>query len=475
MRTSRAHSPAVTMSLDSSFFRPVHQQRSPLIAAITLLLGLAPSARAQAAAVAQPLLTLRALLDSVRANHPAVRAADSRVRAAEGSRVTAKVLVNPILGYQVDQTPFPGGRPLPGMEREAMTTATFPLEFFYQRGPRITRANADVRAAEADANVARQRIGLDAAAAYYRAGLAQIQAATTHDLLGWLDTLVAYNRSRVNEGVAAEADLIRTELERDRVASEASMQDAEVAQAHAALGAYVSDSRGSGLLPSIAVGEMPLPLPASASVSTGAAPPRADRASPSALSIDSRPDVRAARERLAASTAAVAGERSMLVRQLGATVGTMQTGRTRSMIAGVSLPLPLFDQNRGEIQRANAERDAAAFELAAQERTATADLRGARDAAVILTERASRLARQDSTSFLARAEESRRITLGAYREGAVPLFQVIDAARSWAEARMTYYRTIVAQHQSVLALLVAEGLDLFTTAPGPISRGDSLR
>ena len=165
----------------------------------------------------------------------------------------------------------------------------------------------------------------------------------------------------------------------------------------------------------------------------------------------------------------------MRVRQLGATIGTMQTGHMTSMIAGVSLPFPLFDQNRGEIQRANAERDAATFELAAQERTAAADLRGAYAAASILTDRALRLSRQDSTDFLARAEESRRIALGAYREGAVPLFQVIDAARSWADARMSYYRTVFAQHQSVLSLLVAEGLDLFTNTPAPMMRGDSLR
>lgn len=339
-----------------------------------------------------------------------------------------------------------------------MTTATLPLEFLFQRGPRVTRANADVRGAEADANAARQRLAVDAASAYYRAALAQIQSATTHELVGWLDTLIAYNRVRVSEGATAEADLIRSEVERDRLASEASMQDAELAQARAALGAYVADDRESRQPLSVIIDDMPLPL-----------------ALPTSALIDARPEVRAARERVAASNAAVAGARSMFVRQLGATIGTMQTGHTTSMIAGVNLPLPLFDQNRGEIQRARAERDVASFELAAQERAAAADLRGAYAAAGILAERASYLARHDSTGFLARAEESRRIALGAYREGAAPLFQVIDAARSWADARMTYYRTIVAQHQSVLSLLVAEGLDLFTALPTPIAHGGSPR
>jgi outer membrane protein, heavy metal efflux system len=456
----------VIMSLDP-FIRSLRcRERSSLIIGLAMFIGLAPPARAQLAGSTPPVLTLRALLDSVRSNHPSVRAAESRIAAAEGSRTTARALGNPVIGYQVDQTPFPGGRPLRGMDREAMTTATLPLEFLYQRVPRVKRANADVRAAEAERDALRQRIGLDAANAYYRAGLAQTQSATTHDLVNWLDTLVAYNRSRVKEGVAAEADLIRSQLERDRVASEASMQDAELAQARAALGAYLSDSGETAPLPTVAIDDGPLSLPASASLY-----PRAT----AAVSIDRRPDVRAARERVASSNAAVLGERSMIVRQLGATIGTMRAAGTTSMIAGISMPFPLFDQNRGEVQRANAERDAAAFELAAQERTATADIRGASEAARILTERATLLARRDSTSFLARAEESRRIALAAYREGAVPLFQVIDAARSWADARMTYYKTMVAQHQSILALLVAEGFDLYTGAPIPTSRGASLR
>ncbi|HYM23544.1 MAG TPA: hypothetical protein VEU08_10055, partial [Vicinamibacterales bacterium] len=84
-------------------------------------------------------------------------------------------------------------------------------------------------------------------------------------------------------------------------------------------------------------------------------------------------------------------------------------------------------------------------------------------------------ARRDSSSFLSRAEESRRIALGAYREGAVPLFQVIDAARAWADARLTYYRTIFAQQQSIVSLIVAEGFDLYTALPQSTIPGDPRR
>ena len=102
------------------------------------------------------------------------------------------------------------------------------------------------------------------------------------------------------------------------------------------------------------------------------------------------------------------------------------------MVAGLSIPFPIFDPNRGEIWRATAERDAAAFDLAAQERTARAELTGAYDAARLLTDRTATLVAgpDGRPSFLARADEARRIALGAYREGAASLLLVIDAARA---------------------------------------------
>jgi cobalt-zinc-cadmium efflux system outer membrane protein len=178
--------------------------------------------------------------------------------------------------------------------------------------------------------------------------------------------------------------------------------------------------------------------------------------------LSARPDVRAARERATASAAAITTERRQLFREIGATLGSKRTMGTNSMIAGVSLPFPIFNQNGGDVARATAERDVAVYELATQERVASAELQGASDAARLLTDLTVTLAAGGPDNFLARADETRRIALGAYREGAVPLLQVLDAARAWGDARLTFYRTLYAQHQSVLALIVARGGDLFS-------------
>jgi cobalt-zinc-cadmium efflux system outer membrane protein len=154
-----------------------------------------------------------------------------------------------------------------------------------------------------------------------------------------------------------------------------------------------------------------------------------------------------------------------VIRDFSAMLGTKQSAGFTSLIAGLSVPLPLFTQNRGEIARATAEQRVAEFELLSTQRTASAELVGAYDAAKILMDRATLLtARQpgsptNAPAVLARADESRRIALGAYREGAVPLLSVLDAARAWGDVRIAFYRALFAQHESVLALAAALGLD----------------
>jgi cobalt-zinc-cadmium efflux system outer membrane protein len=400
------------------------------------------------------------VLDSALARHPLAEAARLRVQAARGARTTASAFGNPVVSYDIENAPFPGGNPISGLERETMATATLPLESIVQRFPRTRRADAEVRAAEADARGARQQLALDASRAFFRTALAQVRIQVVQDLTAWLDSVVAYNRTRVEEGVAAEADLIRAELERDRTEAQLTLHEAEHARMRAELATFLGDV-GAGV-PNVVVtiDDSPIPLP---DFPEG----RAD--------LHRRPDVGAARERLTAAGANVSVQRATVVRELGATFGAKRTAGTTSMVAGLSLPLPIFDANRGEIARASAERGAAAYDLAARERAARAELAGAYEAGRLLTERALLLARGTGgrPAFLARADEARRIALGAYREGAVPLLQVIDAARAWGDARLAFYETLYAQHESVALLLAARGDDLFTDLPALVRSGQN--
>ena len=393
------------------------------------------------AAPADSGLTLRSLLLEVRARHPSLEAARARVRAARGTRAWAGSIDNPTFGIQLENVRVPGRPPVP-MDRETMYTAMLPLETLYQRGPRVRQAGAELAAARADSGAVGLELALDAARAFYQTALAQLEMETAVELATWLDSVAAYNRVRAQEGLGAEADLLRSELERDRMTAEAGMRAAELAGARARLAEFFppADSSLRVSPPDIPIREPP------------------DRAGAAAA----LPRVEMLRQRLRAMDAAVAAERTMMIPQFGLMVGAKESEGRTSLVGGVSLPLPLLNRNGGRIVRARGERDAAAFELAREERGARSALTAATEASRRLTAETLRIGEKTAdggSAYLTRAEDVRRIALGAYREGAVPLISVVDAARAWGEARITYYKLLFAQHEAVLAHFAARGID----------------
>ncbi len=380
--------------------------------------------------------------------HPLVQAAEARVGAARGSRLTARLPLNPTLTYWVENAPFPGRAAPLGVPQETSIYATLPLEPLWQRWSRGGRASGEVEAADAEVSLARRDVVLEAARAYHRVALAEVAVRVAAEIEEGLDSLVRFNRARVGEGVAAEGDLIRIEVERDRAATERAFQQAELARARAQLFPFLDDATRA----SLTVASLTVVVDDSGALVREALPSEAELTT---HALERRSDVAAARARARAAGAGVGYERSLMLRQLGATFGAKKTGGTATLVAGITVPLPLFDQNRGEIGRAAGERTAAEQELAWAERRAAADVAGSYEAARVLRDQVTRL----EGGFLARAEESRRIALAAYQEGAAPLFQVLDATRTLAQARLNYYGAVFAAREGLLELLVAAGLD----------------
>jgi cobalt-zinc-cadmium efflux system outer membrane protein len=168
---------------------------------------------------------------------------------------------------------------------------------------------------------------------------------------------------------------------------------------------------------------------------------------------DSRPELRSARARVIAARAETTVQRTLTVRQLGATFGVKRVEGENSVIAGVSVPVPLFDRNRGEIQRAAAELLAAEHESTWRERSVLAEVEGA----YLALQRLAAQARALQPSFLSLADDANRITLAAYQEGGATLLQVLDAARTQTNAQLTYYRALLAERQSRFDLAMAVG------------------
>jgi cobalt-zinc-cadmium efflux system outer membrane protein len=411
----------------------------PLVGMVTIL------AVARVAAQNLAGITLEQVLRASQERHPAVDAANGRITMARGARRGAGAWGNPVLAWNLENARWPGGDPVQ-MPREDMLTASFPLESIYQRGPRAARADAAVRAAGADALMDRRGIALGGARTYYALALAQVRVEIARDLALWVDSLVDWTRIRAREGVAAEADLLRSILEREQVESHLTTRRVEQAQAAADVATFLPEVPADAMR--VAVPTRPFPVPATE------------------VTVDSsvalRPEIAAGRHRVAEATEGIRAGKRGLFQTLDATVGAKWAMGGTSLLLGASVPLPIFNQNRGEVDRARGEQAVRTAELNLATRGVRAEIAAAESAARLLTARSHQLAGAsvaDSSSLLARADEMRRIALGAYQEGAATLVQVLDAARAWGQAREMYYETLFAQHQSILALLVARGYD----------------
>ena len=402
---------------------------------------------AQAPAPSAQTWTIDAVLTAALAQHPLVEAARAQLSAAEGMRQTAGNLPNPIATYWFENVPF-SSRTSTLLDPESNIYGTLPLEPFLQRGSRIGQASNEIRVAQASVTMAQQSVAADAVRAFYRVALGQSAVEAARDNLAAIEDVVVYLRNRVAQGAAPEGDLIRAEVERDRAAADVTMADVDLIRAQAALRPFLG-----GAAPVETLRVLPPTWP---SQPTTLAP--VTEFTTHALA--QRADIVAARARTDAASNALALERSLVVRQLGASFGIKRTSGVTAMEGGLSLTVPLFDHNRGEIQRATGEHLAAEFATRWLERVIASEVEAEYQVAERLTSQVASL----QASFLNRAEESRRIALATYQEGATTLLQVLDASRTLSEARVMFARVVTAANQSLFDLAITAGYDARSAA-----------
>jgi outer membrane protein, heavy metal efflux system len=120
---------------------------------------------------------------------------------------------------------------------------------------------------------------------------------------------------------------------------------------------------------------------------------------------------------------------------------------------GLALPIPLFHRNGGEVAQAQAARARAQAELDLARREQSAELQRAQR---VFAGARTRLARD--RALLAGADQVAALSLQAYREGAIPLANVLEAQRLAREALGRYVDDVAAAHDAAdqLRLLSAE-------------------
>ena len=390
-------------------------------------------------------LALADAVERARQEHPLIIAAKQRVAIAEAERLESGLRPNPSLTLSGENFPLGptqkgfdfGG----GIDWFAIYTQTF--EITGKRRLRISLAEHNLEAALAEVSDVERRIVYEVKSAYHRVANARLRLELLRENHNNLNQLVGLNEIRVKEGYAAEGDLIKARLEAQRVEFQARKLSLEYERSRIELlGAMGESSFEDGDL-SFEVDEELNYQPVSLDM-------------PSLREAAMRlPQIKAAQAHVERGQSLLRLEQARVRPDITASVGYKRNGADNALYAAVSAPLPLYNRNQAQIARAQAEVETARAELRYAQITVLAGLAAAR-CAVELNQKQVEALRAE---FLMLADESRSVSLAAYREGAVDLLVLLDAQRARSQAQEFYFQAFYDYQLAIHELERAAGVE----------------
>lgn len=409
--------------------RPLHAAASGL-AALGLLSG---------TAAAEPAPPFTELLRQVQATAPRLAEARAEVARTVGLARQARAYPNPSLGLEVEN--FSGSGPYKGID-QAETTASISQTFELggKRPARIAAGQAEVQASRQRVARALADFRFDLTASYAEAEAADRRLQLAKESLSLAEEDARISRAFVQSG--REPDLRRIQAEAAVQAARASLEEAQATRttAFASLTALAGSSAPITSIP-ISLLDQPPPSLGSAGLSTASAP-----------------GIMVAQAERDAATRRLSLERRRAVPDVNVSIGfrRFEDSNTSAVVAGVSVPLPLFDRNRGNVSAVRAEVTAAEARLRAARLDAEAALRSgtARVAAAETRLVASRNGERA-------AQEAYRLTRIGYESGKLSLAELLVARRALTDARGQSIAAAVERVSAQAALTRLSG------APGP--------
>ncbi len=280
---------------------------------------------------------------------------------------------------------------------------------------------------------------------FYNLLLAQKTIKVANDNLEHYREILRVNEIRLKVGDVAEMDFVRIEVESFKVQSDQDQARAALNQARAELLLLLAWPENS--LEINAAETWPQAVPEIALAGQDQLVERA---------LERRPDMRAARVRIAQARKVLTLAQRQVIPDV--TISAFydqdqgnQFPRTGGF--GISIPIPLFYQQKGEISQARVGLTSSELAL----RQAEYDVRTEVMKALAAWKGADAIARRFETSVVMRIENLRKAQEIAYQKGAVGVLDLIDAERSYRAIMLDYYAALANRSKAWADLLMAYG------------------
>ena len=394
---------------------------SLMVLVMLALLALPATASAQVSTPTSPessvpQLTLEGAFKAYVDGNLELKAAQAQVEAARQQVRAAGLLENPTISHS--QGHNSSGTPTTGDHYYSNTLSqTVPIAGQLGLRRQVSEANRD--ALEGAFGFRDVALRMAVLRAYSRLLAAQQRVLSARQDLVSLEEVVEVLKKRVSSGAAAQYDLVRGELEAERVRTD--LSDA------------LADEKGAREELRKAIGPA-APAGSFAATPIDLSPSYAEVDALLTLALRSRGDLKAARAFSGGAEASATLARRESVPDLTFSLGLLNTTSPAStdILAGLSVPIPVFRRGQGTIQAARSTADAARFDVQALETRIPTEVM--RAIAVYQQRRAERDRYQSAVKQ--KAERLLRIAQIAYREGARGILELVDAYRTNREVRL---------------------------------------
>ncbi|CAM3738593.1 TolC family protein [Pseudomonas wadenswilerensis] len=375
---------------------------------LALLLLVSP-----ALALAQErVMTLESALQAARDNNPELAAARWGIDIAEGERRQAGVLPNPELSWEVEDT------------RKGSQTTTVGVSQLFElggkRGARLDVAGRDAELAALELERQRNVLRAEVIGAFQAAAQAQEGLQLAEQSLRLSERALQVVQGRVRAGSASPVEATRAQVQLSEVRLEQGRAEQALTIAYQQLAAVtgapmVQFSRVDGGL-----------------VTDNSIPSRTlllDR-------LEQTADLRLARLQIDQREAALGLARSQRIPDLTVSVGSQysETDRERINVVGLSVPIPLFDRNQGNVLAAARRADQA------RDQRNGAELRLRSEVIQALTQWSTAV--QEVQTFdraiLPSAQQALDAATRGFERGKFAFLDVLDAQRTLVAARLQY-------------------------------------